>query len=334
MNAKIQNYPSGSLRVLSVIQGRPDKVLMIFAQRQIASLQKAGVVTKTFFLISRTSPSVLVKEWLKFRRKIKMFKPDLIHVHYGSMTAFFCVSATRIPIVVTFRGSDLNPDTNVSTIRSIFGKLLSQLSALRAKQVICVSNELRSRLRWKKNNATVIPSGLDLTIFHPRPRDEARSKLGWEKEERVVLFNVGRDSANKRPDLAHSAVDFARSVCGEIKFVVLNGYIDPKDIPIYMNASDCLLLTSNSEGSPNVIKEALACNLPVVTVDVGDVQDRLAGVQPSRIVNRNTEEIGSAIAEILIKRERSNGFETVQGLSLDRLSSSVLSVYESAIRQK
>jgi glycosyltransferase involved in cell wall biosynthesis len=315
-----------------VIQGKPDNVLMIFAKRQIASLHKAGVVCKTFFLTSRTSPSILVKEWLKFRREIKLFKPDLIHAHYGSMTSFFCISATNVPVVVSYRGSDLNPDVNASAIRSALGKLLSQLSALRAKQIICVSAGLKARLWWKKNHATVIPSGLDLTIFCPRPRNEARSELGWGNEDCVVLFNAGRDQTNKRLDLAQSAVDVARTACGGIKFIVLNGHVEPKEIPTYLNAADCLILTSNSEGSPNVVKEALACNLPVVTVDVGDVRERLAGIRPSRIVERDPQALGQALAKILSEGKRSNGFEAVQGLSLDRLSTHILSVYESAIK--
>jgi len=321
-------------RVISVIPGEAEGVSMIFAKRQAAYLRKEGIVGKLFFLASRTSPSILVKEWQRLRREIKTFKPNLIHANYGSITACFCILPTRLPLVVTYRGSDLNPTPSAPWLRSAVVRFLSQIAALRAKRIICVSDQLKRSLWWRRSRATVIPSGVDLTIFYPRPWDEARSELGWGKKERVILFNAGCHEKVKRLDLAQSAVNVARNYCGEIRFVVLNGYVEPKRIPILMNASDCLLFTSDWEGSPNVVKEALACNLPIVSVDVGDIRVRIAGVRPSKIVARDTNEIGKALAEVLMRGERSNGFETIQKLSLDRITTQILAVYLKALREQ
>jgi glycosyltransferase involved in cell wall biosynthesis len=169
---------------------------------------------------------------------------------------------------------------------------------------------------------------VDTTLFYPRDLHEARHELGWAASEHVVLFNAG-DPVCKRLDLARGAIQFAESLCGTIRFIVLDGNVSPGLIPSMMNAADCLLLTSDWEGSPNVVKEALACNLPVVSVDVGDVRELLERVQPSVIVSRDAYEIGKAISDILRKGQRSNGRELGNALSSEAVSQQIVSLYSS-----
>lgn len=304
---------------------------MIFAKRQVADLRELGIVSESFFLSSRTSPLVLMREWLRFRREIRSFRPDLIHAQFGTMTAFFCSLSSLRPLVVTYHGSDLNPCPGVPRLRATLGKALSQIASVRASRVICVSEQLKGRLLWAKKHTTVIPCGVDTRLFRPRPRDAARAELGWRSEERVVLFNAGTNSRIKRLDLASAAVDSARGLCGEIRFEVLAGATDPNAVPLFLNAADCLLVTSDWEGSPCIVKEAIACNLPVVSVDVGDVRARLAQVHPSRIVDRDVNQLGQAVADIVTQRQRSNGFASIQGLTQDRISMQILSVYQAAL---
>jgi teichuronic acid biosynthesis glycosyltransferase TuaC len=306
---------------------------MIFAHRQVASLQSAGVVCETFLLGSRTSPWVLAKEWRRLRQTIRHFRPDLLHAQYGTMTAFFAAMSARLPLVVTYRGSDLNHAPKTPWARSFAGRMLSQVAALRASQIICVSEQLKRKLWLRRRHAVVIPSAVDTGIFYPRPRDEARAELGWGSLERVVLFNAGGNPAVKRLDLAQAAVDCARRMCGDIRFVVLNGDVSPEIIPVMMNAADCLLLTSDSEGSPTVVQEALACSLPVVSVDVGDVSQRLEGVCPSRIVDRNPEDLGRAVTEILTCARRSNGGSKIRNVSCSTVAQQTICVYRSALSQ-
>ncbi len=326
-----QQGPIKPLRVLAVIPGEKDGGSMIFAKRQVAALRELGVVSEPFYLSSRTSPVVLIREWRRLRRQIRAFRPNLIHAHFGTMTALFCLFSGRLPLVITYRGSDLNPSPSVSRLRSAAGKFLSQVAALRASRIICVSEQLKSRLFWAKQYTTVIPTGVDTRVFFPRSQDAARSELGWKSGERVVLFNAGRHAKVKRLDLAQTAIEFARRYCGDIRFVVLDGHTEPKIVPTMMNGADCLLVTSDWEGSPNIVKEAMACNLPIVSVDVGDVRERLATVSPSRLVARDPTQIGEAIAEMVEKRERSNGYLSIQALALDKVSKSILAVYQRAL---
>jgi teichuronic acid biosynthesis glycosyltransferase TuaC len=300
---------------------------MIHVARQVASLEVPGVACQTFTVASRTSPRVVLHEWRRLRREIQAFKPDIVHAHYGTMTAFLAILSTALPVVVTFRGSDLNPNRGRGWLREAVGSLLSQLAALRAARIICVSHQLKGKLWWRRDRVSVIPSGVDVALFCPRDLQEARRELGWGRDEQVVLFNAG-DPICKRLDLARAAVQFAEYLSGRIRFVVLDGNVPPNLIPSMMNAADCLLLTSDWEGSPNVVKEALACNLPVVSVDVGDVRERLERVRPSLIVSRSACEIGKAISEILRQRQRSNGREGGNYLSTRAVSQRIISVYK------
>ena len=314
------------LRVLAVTPMPSSKASMIHVTRQIASLEDAGVTCQSFMVASRTSPWVVLREWRRLRREIRAFQPDIVHAHYGTMTAFLAIVSTALPVIVTFRGSDLNPNRSRGWLRQAVGTLLSQMAALRAARIICVSKQLKNKLWWHRDHVSVIPTGVDTTVFYPRHSQEARRDLGWGKDERVVLFNAG-DPICKRLDLARAAVQFAESLCGAIRFVVLDGNVAPDLIPSMMNAADCLLLTSDWEGSPNIVKEAIACNLPVVSVDVGDVRERLLGVSPSVIVTRDASEIGKGIAEILRHGQRSNGREFVNDLSNECVSHRIVSVY-------
>jgi len=317
------------LRVLAVIPESSHTASMIFVKRQVASLQGTGIQCESFLLASRTSPRLLFREWKRLRWAIEEFQPDFVHAQFGTMTSFLTVLSTARPVVISFRGGDLNPYKSRFQIRQRVGRLLSQLSALRATRIICVSAQLKERLWWRRDRVTVIPSGVDTAIFRPRPREAARRDVGWEQDERVVLFNAGTDPVSKRLDLAISSVEEARSACGEIRLHVLDGNASPGLIPVLMNAADCLLLTSDWEGSPNMVKEAIACNLPVVSVDTGDVQERLAGVEFCKIVHRSPGALGKALAEILVKRARSNGHENAMQLSLESIAKRIASVYES-----
>ena len=331
-----------------VIPGEADGASFVFAKRQVASLQEAGVICKTFFLPPRTVPArfagmgvafaaqtviLTAREWQKFRGEIRTFKPHIVHVHFGALPALFCTISTKLPVVVTYRGSDLIPSPGIPRFLWAAGMLLSQIAALRSSRIICVSQELKRKLWWARSRVTVIPTGIDAKLFYPRPRQEARAELGWGEDERVVLFNSGRTPVRKRLDPAQSAIDVARALCGEIRFVVLDGAVEPNLIPTLMNGADSLLVTSDSEGSPNIVKEALSCNLPVVTVDVGDVRERLANVEPSRIVERDPHQIGRALGEILMKRDRSNGREAIQEVTQERVATRILAVYGDALSE-
>ena len=143
----------------------------------------------------------------------------------------------------------------------------------------------------------------------------------------MVLFNAGYNPRIKRVDLARAAVAVARRAVPGLRLEILDGRRPPDLIPTFMNAADCLLLTSDTEGSPMVVKEALACNLPVVSVAVGDVAERLRGVEGARLVAQDPEALAQALVDIVRRPTRSDGRGKVSEFSADRVAAALCEIY-------
>jgi glycosyltransferase involved in cell wall biosynthesis len=301
----------------------------IFVERQITSLENMGIRISRFDIGISHSPIHIVAKCLELRQLIKCLQPDLVHAQYGTIVAFVGALA-GLPLVISFCGSDLLKGASVSVFRAKFGFLLSNLAALRAGKLICKSEELRRALWWRRDRAVVIPNGLDLALFSPGSREVARQHLGWDQKAQVVLFNAGGDPRLKGLDVAQEAIKVVQTRLPSAQLHVISN-VQPHIMTTYYRAADVLLSASLREGSPNVVKEALACNLPVVSTPVGDVEERLAGVCPSAVVPRNAEAIGRALIEVLLKQERSNGREKVATLNLEHIAQRILNVYLSVL---
>jgi teichuronic acid biosynthesis glycosyltransferase TuaC len=318
------------LHVLHVIPGVGQGASMVFSRLQIAALERQGVRVTKFFLESRTRPLPLLAALRQLRRVAAATRPDIIHAQYGTITAALS-ALVPLPLVVTFRGSDLNPDPAVSALRSRSQKLLSHFAALKAARIVCVSERLKTCLIWGRGRAHVLPSGVDLHIFKPMPQADARAALGWPLNEKVVLFNAAGPPEVKRVDRAEAASAIAANAVPAIRFVAMRGGYSPDEVCRLMNAADCLLLTSEWEGSPTVVQEALACNLPVVSVDVGDVPERLAGVTPSAMTGPRPAEIAGGLIQILKEPRRSNGAAFAAGVSHDALATKLIDIYREIV---
>jgi teichuronic acid biosynthesis glycosyltransferase TuaC len=308
---------------------------MVFARRQADTLVGQGFRVEVFDLRSRTSPRLVFEEFRRFRRLVRTFRPQVIHAHYGTVTAMFGALGTgKIPFVITYRGSDLNRLPSARGLRPAAGLLLSQLAALRAARIVCVSRQLKNLLWWRRARVTVLPSGVDPEAFRPEAQKPLRDELGWGEGERVVLFNAGYDSRNKRLDLAQNAIQEARRWAPSARLEVLDGNVEPARVPAMMNAADCLLVTSDSEGSPTIVQEALATNLPVVSVDVGDISERLEGVTPSCMAERNPHALGRALADVLNPPRRSDGRSRADEFSSTRIAQRLGQMYHEVIAER
>jgi glycosyltransferase involved in cell wall biosynthesis len=187
---------------------------------------------------------------------------------------------------------------------------------------------MESRLgRRGASRNTVLPNGVDRDRFRPEDRELARARLGWKPDERVVLFAADPNVARKRYWLARDAVEYAAGIEPTVRLEVATG-VAPERMPTLMNAADCLVLTSVSEGSPNVVKEALAVNLPVVATAVGDVRELLAEVAPSAVCAASSWEIGEAIVECVRVPSRSNGRARSEALAAEAICDRLLALYD------
>jgi glycosyltransferase involved in cell wall biosynthesis len=176
----------------------------------------------------------------------------------------------------------------------------------------------------------VVPHGVDLDRFEPMPRETARREVDWEDEERVVFFPYATNRPVKNYPLAERvATTVDRRLDDDVAIKTVSG-VPHERMVYYYNAADALLLTSRREGSPNSVKEAMACDLPVVGTDVGDLRDRLDGVTPSAVCSSEAELV-DRLATVLERGRRSNGREQVRELGFERTGERLKSVFETAI---
>lgn len=312
---------------MQVIPGSQDGSGMIFSKRQANALERLGVDIRRFFLKSRTSPLLLLEEWLRFYRELSQFDPHIIHAQYGTVTAFFCAFGCFRPLVITYRGSDLNPvPPENGYIRLKLSQLLSQLAALRATALICVSEEVGSRLWFGRSKIIVMPTGADTGLFKPRPKNEARAALKLPSDAALILFHPGGGRNIKRLDLAQKAVELVRKTGRRAELLLMHN-IDHAIVPDYFNSADCLLVTSDSEGSPTVVQEAMSCNVPVVSVAAGDAPQMLEGIHPGGIVPRDPQALADAVCKVLDIGTRSNGRDKAGVYSEEEIAKKIIALY-------
>lgn len=173
---------------------------------------------------------------------------------------------------------------------------------------------------------TILPQGVDRDRFHPRDRDQARDELGWPKDRTIVLFAGRAESPEKRLWLAEEAMELATAQIPNLELRVAAG-VPPSQMPLHYAAADCLLHTSVSEGSPNVVKEALACNLPVVATPSGDVLELLHGVDACAVCEPAPTSIANSLIEVLGLRRGSNGRERTMHLGIDVIAQRTIESY-------
>jgi glycosyltransferase involved in cell wall biosynthesis len=305
-----------------------------FVKRQVDFLQAAGIDVDVFQFKAFKNPVNYLKAWVKAQRKLMHEHYDLVHAQFGHNGLL--ALPKRIPLVVTFRGSDLlgivgDKDGRYTRLSKI-AKQVSQMVATRADAVILVSEHMKDHLR-ASIQAQVIPSGINFDVFRCIPRDEARRRLGLPLEERLVLF-VGRPSQKrKRFEISKRAVEIL-NLSLPTRLIVAWG-VPHSDIPLFMNACDALVFTSMQEGSPDTVKEALACNLPVVSVPVGDVAFRLQGIEGCELcVDDNPETVAASLERVLRRGQRIAGRERVRDLDEKIITRQVIDIYQSILMKK
>jgi glycosyltransferase involved in cell wall biosynthesis len=301
-----------------------------FIARQVEYLRRAGVDLDLFHFKGSQNLFNYLKAWRRLREHTAGKTYDLVHAQWGQSAAL--AMPKRLPLVSTFSGIDLEGIVGEGGKYTLNGRIqqaVSQLMARMADRVIVVSDRLGGRL--KRKDYHVIPSGLDFDLFRPIPQGEARELLGLPKDKRLILFAASRkDNPRKRFDLAEAAVELIRDRFNAELIVATK--VPHTSIPYYMNACDALLLTSMHEGSPNVVKEALACNLPVVSMDVGDVPARIRGIDGCAICTEYTPRaIASCLEHALSFGKRIEGRRTIEDLDENVITRRVIEIYRSML---
>ena len=255
-----------------------------FVWQQVEQLRQLGHTVDVVNILGFQSKMNYLKAPLEILRKTSEVAYDIVHSHYG-YSAFPAWFRLQAPLVITLHGSDV--------LGNAFERSCTWWISHFADAVIIVSEEMRRRIP-----GIVIPCGVDLNVFRPYNRDEARARLRWPKDRYLVLFPWDPARPEKRFDLAKAAVDQLVQEGVDAELVTVFDAVNA-DMPWYYSAADAMLLCSNQEGSPTSVKEALACNLPVVATDVGDIRELLGGVAGTRICAQEVCTIARNLREVL-----------------------------------
>ena len=273
------------------------------------------------------------------KHAIRQYQPNLIHAHYG-LSGLLANLQCHVPVITTYHGSDINKPNILR-----FSKIAMRLSAWN----IFVSKR-NIAIAQPKDKYTLLPCGVNLPLSWSEMQNQWVGQLTlnqWvqrklEKDVKYVLFAGAFDNAVKDPELAKSAIAFYNSTFtnsqspianSPIELIELKGY-NRDQVNALMYNCDALLMTSKTEGSPQVIKEAMACGCPIVSVDVGDVAERLSGVEGCYVVSsREPAAIAKALQQALAFSGKTNGRQRIldMGLSNEQVAERLMAIYKQLV---
>lgn len=315
------------MRLLAVTNIYPTPrrpALGTFVEQQLTSLSHLGIDVDVLFV---DRAHLGMQSYLGLGRRVRdrvaTTQPDLVHIMYGGiMAAVVTRAVTDRPMIVSFCGSDLYGELLSGRLRKVIsrcGVLASHLAAKRAQGVIVKSKLLQDELPRTINRSKVriIPNGVDLERFQPLDRESCRQRLEWDSQRFHVLFPTNSGDPRKRLFLAKAAVERLSNLDVPVELHELRG-VPHHEVGYWLNASDVVLLTSTHEGSPNVIKEALACDVPIVSVDVGDVYERISDLRGCYLADPDPDDLCAKLKQVHAGPRRIAGRDKVQNLSLQR----------------
>ncbi|HMB51534.1 MAG TPA: glycosyltransferase family 4 protein [Natronoarchaeum rubrum] len=291
-----------------------------FFTQQVRALEKNGVSCTTVSLPARGGERRSRSSYLRFYARIleeSLGDYDVVHANYG-LVGLLALAQPKRPVVLSLWGSEIMGHAE-------WLDEVSALAARRSDAVVAPSEAVSEHLECSHS---VVPFGIDASRFQPTSRAAARDELGWDRDERVVLFPYDPDREVKNHPLAERVVERVP------QDVTLKAVYDAphEDVPTYMNASDAVLVTSRRESGPMVVKEAAMCNVPVVATDVGFVAESLDGVAHSRVCDAE-DELVEGLASVLAADERSDGREQLEATSLEQMGERLVDVYEDVLER-
>lgn len=306
------------LQIVCVYPTKTNKYANPVYKQQIDSLSALGVENDVLVVSGRMNK---LSALLTLKQKLKKTNYNLIHAYYV-YSGFIAVMQKKVPVLVSFLGSDVYRKNQ---------RLISSWVSRRSNANIVMSDNMKEMLSL--DEAHVIPEGINLGMFKPMPKQLARKKLGLGDEEKIILFGAKTSRYSKNYPLAEECFERVKSHFPQAKMIIMDK-TDHQQVPYFMNASDCLLITSRYEGSPNIVKEAMACDLPIVSVDVGDVKYTIKDTKSCFICSYDSNDLSNAVLTIFENPGKTNGRENISQLELGHVAKNIFSIYKELAVQK
>lgn len=309
------------MKVLLVHSGNAvngDSSRYTFVWEQGSALEKQGCEIEYFAVVGKGLRGYLdnVKP---LRKHIKEFQPDIIHAHYGLCGMVAVLASGKTPVVTTFHnGETLNWKVN----------LLCSFFAKKAAHVIYVAQHIYDKCFFKAKNYSILPCGVNMEDMVITPYEEARKQLGWSPDKKYILFGGSFSNKRKNYALLKDALSSNLLSSQPIEVIEMRGFTRAECV-LRMCACDCFCLPSLSEGSPQALKEAMACNCPIVATDMADVKCLLCNLPGHFICSFSKNDVAKKIDKALKNNDRTLGRQRIinLGLTNDLVAKTLIDIY-------
>ncbi|MCD4731290.1 MAG: glycosyltransferase [Bacteroidales bacterium] len=310
------------MKVLFVSSGNKNGKPTSIVYNQGESLKKCNILID-YYIITGNGYWGYVKSIFKLRKFLKLNSFDLIHAHY-SFSGFVAALSLKTPVVVSLMGSDLKSAGLFKLAIKLFNRFFWKVCIVKSK-------DMKDSLGIE--NVQVIPNGVDVIKFQPLSKEESLLKIGFEKNKKHILFAADPERVEKNFQLAEKACNLIIDVDFELHFLK---NIPNELMPFHYNAADVVLMTSLYEGSPNVIKEALSCNTPIVATEVGDISNNIGSLNNCYVTSFDPKEIADSLKKAIQSGERPEGRGRVTelGLEASQIAQKLIGIYKEVLKRR
>ena len=313
------------MRILLVHSGNAvggDSSKYTFVLEQGRALESQGCEVAYYAVVGKGMRGYL-RNVKPLRKKIQEWKPDVVHAHFGLCGMVAVLTARKkVPVVITcHNGETLSKSANI----------ISSLAIRRADYTICVAQHIYDKLFLKPKPYMIQPCGIDLKDLPLVDKAEAMKEMGLSSNKINILFGGSFSNARKNAPLAQAAIALLKR--DDINLIEMRGF-NRHHVAMLFNACDMLLLPTKSEGSPQVLKEAMACNCPIVATDVADIAFLLQGVSNSYVTTFDPSDVADKIQRVIESGERTNGRDRINELKLDNplVCETILGIYKEVLK--
>ncbi len=338
--------PHTELHDTSIRSGQPLRVLIVsalypkpdnpaygaFVRAQEDTLRQHGVAVSLLIIRGDSPFSKYAKALRELHSRLATETYDVLHAHY-SYPAAIARTQRKVPLVMTLHGSDLlgriGDDGKTEPISILDRKLAQGLAVV--CDAVTVQNQTMARL-LPRNDAFIVPMEINLQLFQPMDRIAARQQLGLDPARRYLLFGANPQEARKGFAFAGAVYERLKQRFRDLDWLVI--YKEPPErLMLYLNAADALIFPSFQEGSPVLVKQSLACNLPVVATGVGDIPELLGGVAGCAVCPREIDCFVQHLAMVLEQPQRTEGRIVAERFSPGATFTKLMEVYTYAMRR-
>jgi teichuronic acid biosynthesis glycosyltransferase TuaC len=300
------------MNILFISSGNSTEGISPIIVNQGKSLSELGHKVD-YFLIKGHGIKGYIKNIGPLRKTIKKNEYDVYHAHFLWSAIIALISGAK-PLIVSLMGSDVNKN-NLNRFLSNFFSHFWRVTIVKSEEM---------KIRGKLKHAIVLPNGVNFNRFKPIEKNTAIQYVKWNSNNKHVLFAADPEKTVKNFKLAKQAFEILNNQkveCHSLK------NINNEEVPYYLNAADVILLTSLYEGSPNVIKEAMACNRPIVATDCGDIKDVTRKTNGCYITKYDAVEISESLKKALELNDVTTGRNDIQYLNSEKIASRLIGIY-------